>query len=265
MKKYFFFDIDGTLTDLRTGQFIGSALDTVQKLQQAGHFTAIATGRACYKTLPAMEKTGIHNAVANGGAALIIDDVLVRNSPLVRDKALEIIHEADRLGYGILVAYGDSTDVLMRDHRFLEQAGERREPTVYHYEPELLYEDIPDFYKIYISVPLEEESCLKNKDLLPHIRMGGPYFWYQHDRKDEGIRDMMKHLKADPKDAVVFGDGENDEVMFGKEWFSIAMGNSWPALMEKADYITDSSIDDGIYKACVRFGWIEGRKAEEQP
>ncbi|MBE6117998.1 MAG: HAD-IIB family hydrolase [Erysipelotrichaceae bacterium] len=260
MKKYFFFDIDGTLTDLRTGRFVDSALAAIAGLQQNGHFTAIATGRACYKTLPAMESTGIHNAVANGGAALIIDDALVKNSPLDREKALRIIREADALGYGILAAYNDSTDVFMRDHRFLEQAGERREPTVYHYDPDRSFEDLPEIYKIYISVPAEEEYRLVNRDLLGHIRMGGPYFWYQHDRKDEGIREMMKYLNADPKDAVVFGDGENDEVMFGREWFSIAMGNGWPGLMKQADYITDASVDDGVYNACVHFGWIKGRE-----
>ena len=48
-KKYFFFDIDGTLTDRKTGQIVPSALEAVKKLQDAGHFVSIATGRACYK------------------------------------------------------------------------------------------------------------------------------------------------------------------------------------------------------------------------
>ncbi len=45
-------------------------------------------------------------------------------------------------------------------------------------------------------------------------------------------------------------------IMFDKRWTSIAMGNAYPALKELADYVTDSNVNDGIYKACVHFGWI---------
>jgi Cof subfamily protein (haloacid dehalogenase superfamily) len=256
MKKIMFFDIDGTLTNIHNGQLVESGLETLRQLEANGHFVAIATGRAYYKTIKAAADAGIHNFVANGGAALVINDELIKNSPLDREKALTIIHEADDLGYGILVAVDDSIDVVMRDYRFLEQFGERREPTNYIYKPDISYEDIKDFYKIYISIPQKEEYRLKNLDLLGHIRMGSDYFWYQHDSKDQGIRDMMAYLHADVKDVVVFGDGENDIVMFKDEWTSIAMGNGDPRLKAKADYVTDAAEDDGIRNACLHFGWI---------
>ena len=49
-KKYFFFDIDGTLTNKETGEIVESAKMTIQQLQAQGHFVCIATGRAYYKT-----------------------------------------------------------------------------------------------------------------------------------------------------------------------------------------------------------------------
>ena len=60
-KKYFFFDIDGTLTDIKTGIPVPSALETIKKLQDKGHFVAIATGRAYYKTKETAKMLGIHN------------------------------------------------------------------------------------------------------------------------------------------------------------------------------------------------------------
>ncbi|MCF0109993.1 MAG: HAD hydrolase family protein, partial [Erysipelotrichaceae bacterium] len=57
-------------------------------------------------------------------------------------------------------------------------------------------------------------------------------------------------------DVVVFGDDYNDLVMFDKQWFSIAMGNACEELKQKADYVTDLNVNDGIYKACEHFGWI---------
>ncbi len=254
--KYFFFDIDGTLTDIHTGILVPSALETLRKLEENGHFVAIATGRAYYKTIKAAADAGIHNLVSNGGAALVINDQIVRNAPLDKEKALEIIREAKEKGFGVLAAFEDSIRVFMNDRLFLEQVGERKEPTEYIFDPSKDFADLPAIYKIYISVPPEKEHELTKKDLLGHIRFVPEYLCYQHDDKDKGIRDMVEYLGGDPKDVVVFGDGENDMVMFDKEWFSIAMGNGWPALLEIADYVTDAAEDDGIRNACKHFGWI---------
>lgn len=68
---------------------------------------------------------------------------------------------------------------------------------------------------------------------------------------------MMAYLNAPIEDVVVFGDGENDMVMFSDEWTSIAMGNGYPALLDKADYVTDASYDDGILNACRHFHWLD--------
>ena len=48
-KKYLFFDIDGTLTDRSTGEIVPSAREALTRLEENGHFVAIATGRAHYK------------------------------------------------------------------------------------------------------------------------------------------------------------------------------------------------------------------------
>lgn len=256
-KKYFFFDIDGTLTDIKTGIPVPSALETIKKLQDKGHFVAIATGRAYYKTKETAKMLGIHNLVSNGGAALIYNDELVTNSPLDREKALALIHEADEKGFGILIAVNDSIDVVMKDERFIEQVGERQELTRYILDKSLNYDDLKDIYKIYIAIPEDKEEELTLRDTVGHIRFVSPYLTYQHDAKEKGIIKMMEYLKADIKDVVVFGDGENDLVMFKKEWTSIAMGNGVEDLKKKADFVTKDSTDDGIEYACRHFGWID--------
>ena len=45
--------------------------------------------------------------------------------------------------------------------------------------------------------------------------------------------------------------------MFRDEWTSIAMGNAIDELKEKATYVTTPCDQDGIYNACVHFGWIK--------
>jgi len=168
-KHYFFFDIDGTLTDPATKIIVPSAKTALRKLEAAGHFTAIASGRAHYKTIPAAEDAGLKNYVCNGGACLVIDGKMVCDEPLDHEKALAVIHQAEELGYGILVMQDDSIDVVMKNRLFLEQVGERKEPTNYILDENLVYEEIPDIFKIYVSIPAEEEYRLTTMQDLTHL------------------------------------------------------------------------------------------------
>ncbi|MBR3367152.1 MAG: HAD hydrolase family protein, partial [Lachnospiraceae bacterium] len=66
-RKYFFFDIDGTLTERETGIIVPSAAEALRKLREAGHFVAINTGRAHYKARKFFDENGFENMVCNGG------------------------------------------------------------------------------------------------------------------------------------------------------------------------------------------------------
>ena len=39
-------------------------------------------------------------------------------------------------------------------------------------------------------------------------------------------------------------------------WTCVAMGNACDALKEKATYITDNNVDDGIYHICEKMKWF---------
>ena len=93
-RKFFFFDIDGTLTDRKTGLIVPSAAEALQRLREAGHFVAINTGRAHYKARKFFDENGFENMVCNGGMAIVIDKKLVENSPLIIENALALYHQA---------------------------------------------------------------------------------------------------------------------------------------------------------------------------
>lgn len=259
-RKYFFFDIDGTLTNLETRQLIPSALKTIECLQKAGHFVAIASGRAYYKTKDVARQAHIHNVVCNGGAGIVLDDKMVKNEPLDKEKALALLNEANQLDLGTLVAFDDSIDVFMNDERFIKQVGLRQEPTRYYFDPNKSYAEVKDIYKIYLAINQEDEDKLTLKDSLGHVRFGDGYLTYQHDKKDQGIKDMLKIVGGEDEDVFVFGDAENDMVMFRDEWYKVALkshatGNE--LLRSKADYVSDYAENDGIYKACKKLGFID--------
>lgn len=165
-KKYFFFDIDGTLTDRATGKIVPSAQVALNELQKAGHFVAIATGRAHYKARNFMESVGLHDMVCCGGGGLVIHDELVQNIPLDLEKSKAIARQALSLGYGVLFALDDSIKVYTKDHTFQNQVGDRKEPTEYIYDKNLDVDKLNVIYKMYISIPKEKESQLTLKDTL---------------------------------------------------------------------------------------------------
>lgn len=255
-KKYFFFDIDGTLTDDATHLIVPSALETLRKLEDNGHFVAIATGRAHYKAVSFSDKIGIDNLVCAGGGCLVRNREIIEINALPHEDVVKMLEHADEDGIGWLVMKEDSDEVWMRDYRFLETAGLRKELTTYHYDPDFDYHDCDTVFKFYLAYTKEMEKDLSWINDMGRLRMTADYCIYQYDEKKKGIMSMMDHLNAPYEDVVVFGDGMNDLCMFDAMWTSIAMGNGEEELKKKATYVTDANVDDGIRKACEKFGWI---------
>lgn len=70
-----------------------------------------------------------------------------------------------------------------------------------------------------------------------------------HINKATGMDAVVKYFHADIKDTIAIGDGFNDLPMFKKAHLSIAMGNAPQEIKDKADRITTSLDEDGIYRA----------------
>lgn len=257
-KKYFFFDVDGTLTVGTDDQTITketfAALDA---LRENGHFVAIATGRAHIMAVDAMEKTGIDNAVCDGGYGFCLNGKVVDIKPLDRQKSLTICEELMTKQIPFAVVDGDSIDLHAPDDRFWQIAGHTVSTMKLHTYENFDPHKIKNFHKIFVALREEDEWQLESIHLMPFMRYHETAFVFEPDDKFSGIERMMTYLGAPMEDVVVFGDGKNDRDMFKKAPFCIAMGNAIDELKELADYVTANSDDDGIGKACHHFGWIK--------
>ena len=67
--------------------------------------------------------------------------------------------------------------------------------------------------------------------------------------KKHAIEVLLKHLGADQKDTISFGDAKIDLSMFELCAYNVAMGNGGPEVKEAADYVTTDVDEDGLYNA----------------
>ena len=111
------------------------------------------------------------------------------------------------------------------------------------------------FNEIYKNIG-EQEQNFKSIEMLGHLRFVKEYVIFQPDNKKGGILKMMEILNGDIEDVVVFGDDYNDLDMFDSRWTCVAMGNACDALKEKATYVAEKNVDDGIYKICSEMNWF---------
>lgn len=256
--KIVFFDIDDTLRNSKTG-FIPTSIPTVfQQLREKGILTGIATGRGIFGVVPEICELKPDFFVTLNGA--YIEDKkgnVIDSNKISKDKVESYIAWTKEVGidYGLV---GSHTAKLSTRTELISEA----------IDP--IYPDLdvdPDFYEkedIYQMWTFEErgDDLILPDTLASTLRM---VRWHEHSSdvvpisgsKAAGVAKVVEHLGLKPENVMVFGDGLNDLELFDYAGISIAMEVSHEKIKEKADYITKTLEEDGIFDALERFGMVE--------
>ena len=256
--KIIFFDIDDTLRNSKTG-FVPSTIPTIFKqLREKGIFTGIATGRGIFGVVPEIKTLKPDFFVTLNGA--YIEDKkgnVIYSNKIAKDKVEEYITWTKEVGidYGLV---GSHAAKLSRRTEMISQA----------IDP--IYPDLevdPDFYQkedIYQLWTFEEQGddLVLPESLASTLRM---VRWHEHSSdvvpisgsKAAGVAKVVDQLGLKPENVMVFGDGLNDLELFDYAGISVAMGVSHDKIKEKADYITKTLEEDGIFNALEGFGMVE--------
>ena len=256
--KIVFFDIDDTLRNSKTG-FIPTSIPTVfQQLREKGILTGIATGRGVFGVVPKIRELKPDFFVTLNGA--YIEDKkgnVIDSNKISKDKVESYIAWTKEVGvdYGLV---GSHTAKLSTRTELISEA----------IDP--IYPDLdvdPNFYEkedIYQMWTFEDQGddLTLPESLASTLRM---VRWHEHSSdvvpisgsKAAGVAKVVEHLGLKPENVMVFGDGLNDLELFDYAGISIAMGNSHGKIKEKADYITKTLEEDGIFDALEGFGMVE--------
>ena len=256
--KIVFFDIDDTLRDSKTG-FIPTAIPTVfQQLREKGILTGIATGRGIFGVVPEIRELK-HDFFVTLNGAYIEDKKgnVIDSNKISKDKVESYIAWTKEVGidYGLV---GSHTAKLSTRTELISEA----------IDP--IYPDLdvdPDFYEkedIYQMWTFEDQGddLTLPESLASTLRM---VRWHEHSSdvvpisgsKAAGVAKVVDQLGLKPENVMVFGDGLNDLELFDYAGISVAMGISHDKIKEKADYITKTLEEDGIFDALEGFGMVE--------
>ena len=256
--KIVFFDIDDTLRNSKTG-FIPTSIPTVfQQLRKKGILTGIATGRGIFGVVPEIRELKPDFFVTLNGA--YIEDKkgnVIDSNKISKDKIETYIAWTKEVGidYGLV---GSHTAKLSTRTELISEA----------IDP--IYPDLdvdPNFYEkedIYQMWTFEDQGddLTLPESLASTLRM---VRWHEHSSdvvpisgsKAAGVAKVVEHLGLKPENVMVFGDGLNDLELFDYAGISVAMGVSHDKIKEKADYITKTLEEDGIFDALEGFSMVE--------
>ena len=256
--KVIFFDIDDTLRNSKTGFIPTSILTVFKQLREKGVLTGIATGRGIFGVVPEIRELKPDFFVTLNGA--YIEDKkgnVIESNKIAKDKVESYIAWTKEVGidYGLV---GSHTAKLSTRTELISEA----------IDP--IYPDLdvdPDFYEkedIYQMWTFEDQGddLTLPESLASTLRM---VRWHEHSSdvvpisgsKAAGVAKVVEHLGLKPENVMVFGDGLNDLELFDYAGISIAMEVSHEKIKEKADYITKTLEEDGIFDALERFGMVE--------
>jgi Cof subfamily protein (haloacid dehalogenase superfamily) len=245
-------DLDGTLLNSQS-QLSAKHIEAVSKAQNAGVQVVIATGRYYMQTERIIQELGFDGIlVSNDGAVTI------------KNKTKEIIHEHSFTVEEIspLIHYCRQNQI----HFSLT--------TAFNYYVEIMSSYQVDKCKLYeISYTTHEDVLQLNETVMKFtiddekrvngwqditlpssikIRANAEFFKeYVHHQtsKTNGLRKVLDIYGINPSEIIAIGDFYNDLDMIEYAGLGIAMGNAPDDVKVKANDVTLSNDEDGVYYA----------------
>ena len=254
--KIIFFDIDGTLIDMKRKQISGKTMEMLIRLKEKGVMICIATGRAP-SALPAFGDIVFDVYLTFNGSYCYNRDQIIFSNPLLTDDVDTIIKNAETIHRPLSLATKDRQAANGKDDDLVEYYGfANREVEVADDFEEVAKEEV---YQIMLGCRERDHLSLLNG-----VHRAKIAAWWDRavdiipadGGKGIGIEKVLEYYHLNQSEAMAFGDGNNDIEMFQAVGKGIAMANASDRLKEAAYGLCGDAAEDGIYHYCLEHGLI---------
>ena len=276
--KIIFLDADGTLLH-HEGFIPQSALQACQLAQKNGHKIVLCTGRQKVEVYGDMLKLNYDGMITGSGAHVEVNHQLLEERTFSKEQLqvlLEYMHKND------IDAIFETTKGLVGNQKTYDHLERMIQKQCKHLSPELFAKhglvQVQHNLKVtdaILEYPVNKISFLESDisyqqiydalhrqfDLVPATF--APFGKESGEisektiTKATGMKSILNYFDRSAEDAIAIGDGFNDLCMFEVAKTSVAMGNAPIEVQKKADRITTSLDNNGIYNAFIVLGLIE--------
>ena len=275
MAKIIFIDVDGTLVDYEN-KLPPSAAVAIKSARKAGHRVYISTGRSKAEIYPYIWDIGLDGMIGGNGSYVEDSGEVILHRLITEEQTKRIVDYLHQKG---LEFYLESNSGLYASERFENAAegaireyskrkGKGENLTVREAFPEMIFGGNlyrSDLNKVSYLLGSYNDYLETAKEF-PDMQNGtwggkGEEALFgdigvKGISKASAIEALLKHLGAEQKDTIAFGDAKIDIPMLEYCATGVAMGSGGEEIKAMAAYVTDDVDKDGLYKAFEHFNLL---------
>ena len=255
--KIIFFDIDGTLIDMKKKKITAKILYTLSELKKNGVKICAATGRSPLQ-LPHFSEVEFDAFLTYNGSYCFDKHGDIFRNPLKREDVHTIINNAKKIERPVSLATKDQLAANGADDDLIEYfafSGFQVNVT----DDFDKVADTEEIYQIMVSCRRDDYGTI-----LKGVKEARIAAWWDRavdiiplkSGKGTAVAKLLDFCHFSKENAMAFGDGNNDIEMLQAVGRGVAMKNASLELKHAADDICGDAADDGIYFYCKEHGLI---------
>lgn len=257
MIKALFFDIDGTLVSFNTHKIAQSTIDGLNIAKERGIKIFISTGRPLSFINNLNEiKHLIDGYITTNGSYNFMGNSVISMHSIPKEEVLTLVGYLNQHEYPAILVGTDNTAVINHKPIVDRIVIDTLNITTIDYTTSAEMVLQQDILQITPFITQEQQDIIMPQ--IPHCvsERWHPEFIDTVNKqasKGKALSDIAAYNDLLISETMAFGDGGNDISMLLKAGVGVAMGNANDNVKTRANYVTSSADDDGIYKALKHF------------